>query len=127
MHKLISTALVGASLLAASPAFAQNDTVSMSVSTADLNLANASDRARLDRRIRSAASQICDNGLEGVQMKMAYQSCRADILSSAGTPDRRAQRRRTHPTRPRPLIPWGAATRKGRGPEEQVRALFYSS
>jgi UrcA family protein len=85
MHKLISTALVGVSLLAATPALAQNEAVSLSVSTADLNLADAADRARLDRRIRSAASQICDNGLEGVQMKMAYQSCRADILSSATT------------------------------------------
>jgi UrcA family protein len=85
MLKLISTALVGAAMLAATPAVAQNDTVSMSVKTADLNLADANDRARLDRRIRSAASQICDNGLEGIEMKMAYQSCRADILSSANT------------------------------------------
>ncbi len=83
MLKLISTALAGATLLAATPALAQNDPVTMSVSTAGLDLGNAKDRARLDRRIRSAAEAICDNGMKGVDMKMTFQTCRAGVLSSA--------------------------------------------
>ena len=83
MFKLISTALVGATLLAATPALAQNDPVSMTVRTADLDLANPGDRARLDRRIRSVAGQICDNGVKSIELRTMYQSCRSAVLASA--------------------------------------------
>jgi UrcA family protein len=83
MLKLLSTALVGASLLAASPALAQADPSSILVSTADLNLANDADRARLDRRIKAAAKSVCDLRMRGTDAWAMELDCRANILSSA--------------------------------------------
>ncbi|HEX8442298.1 MAG TPA: UrcA family protein [Allosphingosinicella sp.] len=77
------TALAGAALLAATPAVAQN-TASLSVDTADLNLATEAGRAKLDRRLRKAANQVCDMGTTGLPMQIAFQVCRDDVLASAG-------------------------------------------
>jgi UrcA family protein len=76
------TALAGAALLAATPAVAQ-DGSSLSVDTADLNLATEAGRAKLDLRIRKAASKVCDMGSVGLPMQMAYQTCRSNVLASA--------------------------------------------
>jgi UrcA family protein len=74
-------ALAGVTLLAATPAVAQ-DTMSLSVSYADLDLSNAKDRAQFDRRVRAAARNICDDGMKGVASDMSFQACRAGIVSS---------------------------------------------
>ena len=77
------TALAGVALLAATPAVAQ-DAASLSVNTGDLDLATDAGRAKLDRRIRQAASKVCDMGSAGLPMQMAYQTCRSDVIASAG-------------------------------------------
>ena len=76
------TALAGASLLLATPALAQ-DVASMSVDTADLDLSSADGRARFDRRVRMAASQMCNKGSGGLSMSIVYATCRADVIASA--------------------------------------------
>ncbi len=83
MLKLISTALVGVSMIAATPALAQADAASVSVSTVDLDLAHATGRATLDRRIKAAANSICDIGMKGARARAMYYECRSDILANA--------------------------------------------
>jgi UrcA family protein len=83
MFARLSTAVAGACLLLATPAFAQ-DSISRSVDTADLNLATEAGRAQLDLRIRKAASKVCHNGSAGLPMQMAFQTCRSDVIASAG-------------------------------------------
>ncbi len=81
MLKVISTALVGASLLVASPALAEHGTTS--VSTAGLDLSSDHGRAELDKRLLKAANKLCDMGSAGLNMQLAFVSCRSDVLASA--------------------------------------------
>ena len=81
MLKLISTALAGAAMLAATPALAQDST--MSVSTAGINLASDTGRAELDKRLLKAANKLCDTGSAGGHMQLKFVTCRDDVLASA--------------------------------------------
>ncbi len=76
------SALAAAGLMLATPALAQ-DSGSVSVNTADLDLSSASGRAALDQRVRKAANQICDNGSSGMHMTLEFATCRNSILASA--------------------------------------------
>lgn len=88
------------SLGIAAPAMADSDLIvshhpetgsitrSMSVDISDLRLASADGRAKLERRITSAAKKVCDyNSGEGLRQPADYVRCfdkaRADALSSA--------------------------------------------
>lgn len=82
MFKVISTAIVSASLLVAAPALAQ-DAMSVSVETADLDLSSDAGRARLERRVKAAADSICDLGLRDVKQRASYLACKSDVLASA--------------------------------------------
>ena len=54
------------------------------VSYADLNLANEAGVARLNRRVRTAATRLCmQNGFQGVTQEMRDHACRADALTNA--------------------------------------------
>ena len=75
-------ALVGAAVLAATPAVAQDGT-SLSVETADLNLSNADGRAELDRRIRQAATEVCEDRTPGHAALIAFQVCRFQARTAA--------------------------------------------
>ena len=72
---------------AASEITVQPDTVTVRVSYADLNLASAAGRARLDRRIAGAARSICGNFFPAeLEMAALVQTCREDAIASARIP-----------------------------------------
>lgn len=77
------SAIIGTALLAA-PALAQNaDTMTVAVRTADLDLSSADGRARLDRRVRQAAGQICGAEPRGLNLREQYLSCRGEVMTDA--------------------------------------------
>lgn len=78
-----SSAFVGACLLLASPALAQSEPLSVTVNAADLDLATEAGQAQLDRRIRKAASRVCDNGSGGLPGQIAYQVCYSETMAAA--------------------------------------------
>jgi UrcA family protein len=61
--------------------------ITVRVSYADLNLANAEGRATLDRRIAGAARSICGSYFQtDLQMAALVQNCREDAIASARLP-----------------------------------------
>ena len=89
---LAATACVAFTSLIAAPAAAADivvapETVTVRVSYADLNLATAQGRARLDSRIAGAARSICGSFF-AVDLTMAAQvrECRTDAIASARLP-----------------------------------------
>jgi UrcA family protein len=90
---LAATACAAVALsLTATPAAAADitvapETVTVRVSYADLNLATAQGRARLDRRIAGAARSICGNFFPAdLEMAALVQTCREDAIASARIP-----------------------------------------
>ena len=88
----LAAAACAAASLTAPPAAAADilvapETVTVRVSYADLNLATAQGRARLDSRIAGAARSICGSFF-AVDLTMAAQvrDCRADAIASARLP-----------------------------------------
>jgi UrcA family protein len=75
--------LSAATSLAATPAVAQSEPVSVTVSYADLNLTTEAGRARLDRRIRIAAAAVCSPREMGVHLRAAYDNCCKDAATDA--------------------------------------------
>jgi UrcA family protein len=63
------------------------ETVTVRVSYADLNLATAEGRARLDRRIAGAARGICGSYFPmDLRMAALVSDCREDAIASARIP-----------------------------------------
>ena len=90
---LAAAACTAAALsLTATPAVAADivvapDEVTVRVSYADLNLASAAGRARLERRIAGAARSICGNYASNeLRMFALVSECRADAIASARIP-----------------------------------------
>jgi UrcA family protein len=90
---LAATACAAAALsMTAAPASAADitvmpETVTVRVSYADLNLASAEGRARLDRRIAGAARSICGSYFPiDLDMFALVRECRADAIASARIP-----------------------------------------
>ena len=90
---LAAVASAAASLsLTAAPAAASDivvapETITVRVSYADLNLASAQGRARLDRRIAGAARSICGSFFPAdLEMAALVKDCRADAIGSAQIP-----------------------------------------
>ena len=90
---LAAVASAAASLsLTAAPAAAADivvapETITVRVSYADLNLASAEGRARLDRRIAGAARSICGSFFPAdLEMAVLVKSCREDAIASARLP-----------------------------------------
>jgi UrcA family protein len=72
---------------AASEITVQPETVTVRVSYADLNLASAAGRARLDRRIAGAAREICGSYFSNdLRLGALVSACRADAIASARIP-----------------------------------------
>lgn len=72
----IIVAALAASATAAT-AGTSDETISVSVVTHDLDLANAADAVRLGRRLDRAATDVCQEpGSRGVRAYAAFQSCR---------------------------------------------------
>ncbi len=75
------TALAAATLLAATPALAQPEPLSTTVSFADLDLGSDNGRATLDRRVRNAAAAVCGPAEREMRLRVSYDSCRADAIA----------------------------------------------
>lgn len=89
LSPLIAT--VATSLIAATPAFANDDAISRDVMTADLDLSSSVDIERLHSRLARAARTVCrEPGTRGVQAGAAYTRCRSDALSKANLRAERA-------------------------------------
>ena len=69
--------------VAAVPAAAQTESATAAVSTHDLDLTRATDRDRLDTRLKSAARRLCQSGLRGTAENARQSACIADALASA--------------------------------------------
>ena len=84
MNRLIFSALgLGAALICTLPASAQ-DTVSIRVSYADLNLASAAGSTAFGRRIDAAVTQICGStGGMDLTRAASAKSCRAQVGAAA--------------------------------------------
>ena len=89
---LAAAACTAAALSLTTPAAAADivvtpDAVTVRVSYADLNLASAAGRARLERRVAGAARSICGNyATNDLRMFALVSECRADAIASAWTP-----------------------------------------
>ncbi|HYD12388.1 MAG TPA: UrcA family protein [Allosphingosinicella sp.] len=88
----LAAAACAATALTAAPAAASDivvtpATVTVRVSYADLNLASAEGRARLDRRIAGAARSICGNYVPAhLEMFTLVRNCRQEAIASARLP-----------------------------------------
>ena len=72
------------------------ESVTVRVSYADLNLATVEGRARLDRRIASAARSICGSSFQNdLHMSALVNECRDDAIASARIPAQVASNDRT--------------------------------
>lgn len=90
---LAATACVAATLsmtaarAAAADITIMPETITVRVSYADLNLASSEGRARLDRRIASAARSICGSFFPAdLEMAVLVRDCREDAIASARIP-----------------------------------------
>ena len=83
MRSLVT--LSAATLLFATPAVAQSEPVSVTVSFADLDLTTEAGRTRLDRRIRRAAAAVCSPPEMGVHLRAVYDNCCKDAATDAIT------------------------------------------
>lgn len=74
-----------AALTVAQPVTAQTIPLSKSVSYADLDLSSASGRATLDARVRRAAMQVCEVGVDDISLvqRNAAKACFKSAVSSA--------------------------------------------
>ena len=77
-------AATAATLAFATPAAAQTEDRSVTVSIADLNLANPSDAVRLDYRLQAAARQVCgpDQGAD-TKARQQMSDCQTIALRRA--------------------------------------------
>lgn len=92
--KNLSTLLIPATLflgaVAAQPGIAHAapaNAPSVAVNHADLNLSNAADRITLERRLRSAAQQVCGTGYAfDPRSQNAARECVEETLNSIAIP-----------------------------------------
>ena len=76
---------------AATPArAAETGNPAVEVRIDDLNLTRATDRQRLDTRLKSAARSVCRTGLRGAAENARQSACLADVLANVGPQTRRA-------------------------------------
>lgn len=77
-------AAIGASaLFLATPAFAQDDVMSVEVKIGDLNLASDAGKAQLGRRVHRAMSQICGYTPRNFDILDSYRDCRSEVMADA--------------------------------------------
>lgn len=78
------TLILALSLTAAAmPAAAHAEEKSAAVRIDDLNLSRATDRDRLDTRLKSAARAVCDTGLRGTAENSRRAACISTALTQA--------------------------------------------
>lgn len=90
MLKTLILAAAVALPVAAPAAAAGDDTITMAVRTADLDLARSGDQQRLSRRIETAARSICFSGARDIASRIAESRCVEQALASAAPQAERA-------------------------------------
>ncbi len=86
MRKSIVTVLAAAALAGgfATPAFAADETVSVTVTYGDLDVAKPADADTLTQRIDSAVEKVCNRpDIRDLKGNVAFEECKADALSGA--------------------------------------------
>ena len=78
-------ALGASALLLATPAFAQDEIMSVDVQIGDLNLASDDGRAQLNRRVVRAMGQICGEQPRSLDFIDSYKVCRSEVMADADT------------------------------------------
>jgi UrcA family protein len=76
-------ALAGSAMLLATPALAQMEAQSQTVSVGDLDLSSESGQARLQRRIGQAASSVCGQTSRDLSFKNAFDTCRKAAIEGS--------------------------------------------
>lgn len=69
--------------IAAAPAAAQTDDASIAVNINDLDLTRATDRDRLDSRLKSAARRLCQTAARGTAEQARQSACMTAALAQA--------------------------------------------
>jgi len=82
---IVAPALFASALLAAPPALAEPSPAAVSiVSTADLDLASRAGRERLEKRLITAAHEVCDTAsATDLKAVNGERECRAQVLAAA--------------------------------------------
>jgi len=82
---LISAVLSSAFAIVAAPAMAQEETTSVAVSYADLNLQTHAGVAALERRITRAVDEVCGSGENSLDLNdwFGAKKCRTEALRDA--------------------------------------------
>lgn len=90
---MLKTVILAAALalpIAAPAAATGDDTVTVAVRIADLDLARTGDQQRLARRIDTAARSICFTGARDIASRIAESRCVEQALASAAPQAERA-------------------------------------
>ncbi|APE28720.1 UrcA family protein [Aurantiacibacter gangjinensis] len=75
--------LAAATAIFAAPAAAQDtETVTLTIQTEDLNMADADDQARFQQRVDRAIRQACATGGRDLTSRRIEAACRADLAES---------------------------------------------
>jgi len=83
MRKSVVTVLAAA-LAGATPAFAADETVSVTVPYADLDIADPAGAEALSDRIDSAAEKVCSRpDLRNLKAMVAFEECKAAAMADA--------------------------------------------
>ena len=82
---IAAPALFASALLSAAPAIAQSAPAAVTVvSTADLDLTSQAGRERLERRLVTAAHEVCDTASAlDLRAQNGERECRAQVLEAA--------------------------------------------
>ena len=86
MRKSIATALAAAALAGAfaTPALAADETVSVTVAYADLDVADPAGADTLTQRIGTAVEKVCHRpDIRNLKAMVAWEECKADALAGA--------------------------------------------
>ena len=84
MRNAIVTVLAAAALLGGTPALAADETVSVTVPYADLDIADPAGADALTQRIDSAVEKVCHRpDIRNLKAMVAWEECKADALAGA--------------------------------------------
>jgi len=84
MRNAIVAVLAAASLVGGTPALAADETVSVIVPFADLDIAKPAGADALTKRIDAAAEKVCDRpDIRDLKAMVAFEECKSEALAGA--------------------------------------------
>jgi len=104
MNRMLSAiaalAMTAGTLALAAPANAASADDSVSISIEGLNPSNPADAARIDRRVRSAAANLCgSNQIQPARMRAQAEACKEAVVADARSAVQVAAARQAAPFR----------------------------